>query len=891
MDRYQRDVQWLGEEEASLGPAARAALGILIEKDDWSWWDAPHKTLASLERSVPRQSPITWGGDSSVMDSDQWVDPQRAIILGHAFYELMSQTPLKIKVARMVWSWPEGAQTISQVILEMSRLVGPGHVFPEWERNTKPRFPVIPRSPRELTIITSPNFFPDELVEAWQQYIEWRRDTRVADIIVADSIDALNAIDAARLVILYGRDIETKLSQVSRIRDRLCAQCVIHVDTDEKITSWLAPMFNVWAELARPLADAIETAQHHTGLRTLVLSTTQSFLLGRGTFLGMTSTVKTRQITDDYYLAEKQPSGVADFSFPDSELTDQSGTDESKSIAVVNAPLIPGETRKTALPRSDDSAIFRKASLPIHIARSTPPIERVLNARARQGLQDVEVWPNYGVVEIDIDIRVKSPLRDRDDRPAFPDDRVEWDGDRKFLQVHMFEVGRKPESRELELSRTGDSTIARFFHECGADSIDLRFLVSDGARILQTARFQTAPGEQIRFFIENIVTPVHRSKLAFDAALLMNDSLGNQPSVAIINGEGEVVFSPLSENGIGWARDELLLILEQAVVNPSASLSHVMLELANSGTMLQSYLRSIVPTWPGSEGRIQLVTQSEVFFPIEYLYDGKIPESPSAQLCTESRNCLKQGKAIKNCPIREAGEQLCPMGFLGVSGIVERHTWKAGQDPRIWGGAGEYKQKRHRIEDLSAIAFAASDKADDFEDTDLKPHEIVRIASIEESLGVKKISNWSVWKERLAQHPPSMLLWLVHMEKKAVYVGVNSGLNLGAIDIQHVKNAPVVIAIGCSTGLGEVPGSSLPAILQIKGARVVVAAMTGVLGRHANRAARDLAIRLKEAAIARRSVFIGEIITTIRRQLLADGLALGLTVIAFGDADIVLGKE
>jgi len=90
--------------------------------------------------------------------------------------------------------------------------------------------------------------------------------------------------------------------------------------------------------------------------------------------------------------------------------------------------------------------------------------------------------------------------------------------------------------------------------------------------------------------------------------------------------------------------------------------------------------------------------------------------------------------------------------------------------------------------------------------------------------------------------------------------------------------------------LGDARGGSLPAILQRNGARVVIAAMTTVLGRHANRVARDLAITLRDAAQAPTSAYVGTIMSSIRRKLLADGLALGLAVVAFGDADVVLGK-
>lgn len=146
MEMDQRDVQCLGDEDANLGSAARAALGILLERDDWTWWDTPSKTLASLQRAVPRQGPVKWGGDSSVMDADQWVDPHLAVTLGEAFNVLLRDRAPKIKIVRSVWGWPEAAEAIGVAVAEMSRLVGAGYVFPEWERDARPRFPVVPRS-------------------------------------------------------------------------------------------------------------------------------------------------------------------------------------------------------------------------------------------------------------------------------------------------------------------------------------------------------------------------------------------------------------------------------------------------------------------------------------------------------------------------------------------------------------------------------------------------------------------------------------------------------------------------------------------------------------------------------------------------------------------------
>jgi len=876
----QRDLDWLGDGEAHLAPAARAALGILLEIDDWAWWRDPSKALSSLRKAVPPHSPVKWGGDSSLMDADQWIDPQRGIMLGEAFHRLLRERSLKIKIVRSVWAWPEGRKAIDLALSEMSNLVGAGYVFPEWEHNVKPRFPIVSKPKRGVAVVTAaPDLLTYGFLSDVRERLEWGGNSDVVEIVVADSIESIRRIRAARLVVLYGKGTEAISAHISHLREELLAQCVVHVDVDDiRIVDWLQSTISALIEQKVHFADAIKLVQEESGWRTLVLSSTQSFLFARHSLFDGPTTVERRISSVDYpsRIEQSLPSRIGDVS-PSDFSSHSSGR--------------AGAHRRSAPPSTQE--LSRELIKPRGRVRPGPPVERILNARARRGRHELQIWPIEGSVDIDIDIRVKSPLRDgqRDDRPLFPDDRVEWAENSKLLQVHLLEFGCDPESRVLELSRTGNSTTATFTRYGGMGSVDLRFLISDGAQILQTARLQSAPGESIHFFIENIVTPVDRTKASFDVALLVNDSLGKQPSVTIISDTGDAIFYPLSETDTATAREHLLQVLEEAISNPHAALAPLMLKLANKGALLQSNLRSLVHNWPSSEGRIQLVTQSDAFFPIEYLYDGQMPDSPDAQLCTECVGCLNKGKAISNCNIREAGEQLCPMGFLGVSGVIERHLWKSGQEVRPWSTFDEPTPKRYRIDDLSSIAFAASDKADRFRDSEVEPHEVVRIANIESSLGVKRVPDWSSWKANLTQGSPSLLLWLLHLDNDVAFVGANSGLNLSAIGKPHVREAPVVIAIGCSSGLRNMPGGSLPVVLQRSGVRIVVAAMTKILGRHANRVARDLALFLREAASKPNSSTVGEIISAMRRRLLADGLALGLAIVAFGDADIVLGKE
>ena len=74
------------------------------------------------------------------------------------------------------------------------------------------------------------------------------------------------------------------------------------------------------------------------------------------------------------------------------------------------------------------------------------------------------------------------------------------------------------------------------------------------------------------------------------------------------------------------------------------------------------------------------------------------------------------------------------------------------------------------------------------------------------------------------------------------------------------------------------------------GAKVVIGALTSVLGRFANIAAADLTTKLLAAASDHASITIGELINRMRREFLAKDNAFGMVLVAFGDADVYLGE-
>src|SRR4051794_36479204 len=101
----ERDALWLGDEEGIYGAAARAALGILLQRGLWTWWEDPDAAIGDLHIATSGQSVVDWGGDPSVMEAETWVDSVRGIALGRAFNALVNSNDRpRLKVTRQVWN-------------------------------------------------------------------------------------------------------------------------------------------------------------------------------------------------------------------------------------------------------------------------------------------------------------------------------------------------------------------------------------------------------------------------------------------------------------------------------------------------------------------------------------------------------------------------------------------------------------------------------------------------------------------------------------------------------------------------------------------------------------------------------------------------------------------
>lgn len=846
------DNEWLGE-QASAGPMVRAGLGILLARGDWTWWHHPGAVSTFMLDAVSASGVAEWGGDPAVLDASEWLDVNIALEIAKSFRVVLARRggDLRLKIQRAVYSW----DAISPIAIcdDLARAFDRERIFIDWPSDRRPRRPVA--STKQGVSVTSSEY----LVEKTGSLIKslpgatWTPPVQPATIAVITLDDILQNQFSSELLVILDTSREAVIPHIDTIRAGTGAQCAIFLPADQ-------PNIERWLEIFGARIAA------HVAID-LALSEANKEVERGGFFLASTQTFMTKSNRTFFPPTTRR-----------AERNEREDSPQTTSSASVAKRL---RRRSQPLPNLEIDGVRMEAP---------PPAIRVMHTRVEHEGLLVTAFPLVGVVEIQLSIQPVTPLKRG--IVAFPDENLDWKEDKKSLQVHLLEVGSLPKSTALLLPRTGESPAAIFDYEISPDrAIDMRFVVSEGACILQTARLQGRAGAPIEFFVEAFNSPVDHDKNGFDVALLVNSSLGNTPSATILTRDG-IHLKELEYREMMATREELRATLE-ACLSPDAAFSSSLFNLANFGKLLLDALRDLVPHWPTTMTRIQLTTPSNEHFPIEYLYDGDIPDNEDATLCDNRAACLIAGTAIKNCEIRAERQQLCPMGFLGITSVIERRTWDRTMGKRLWLKQATNQAKRSRISDLQRALFATSNKADEFDDDHVPAAFVVtRTPDLEALISGWRRNNWHDWSQSIAAIHPKLLVLIPHIENNHLYIGDEQKLAFGSVRRSHIGNSePVVIAIGCNSAIGLTSNTSLPAILLREGAKVVVAALTTVLGRFANIAVADLTKKLISASVASSPVTIGELITGLRREFLARDNALGMVLIAFGDADCCLGEQ
>jgi len=851
------DKSWLND-YADYGPFARAAVGVLVAKGDWGWWHGRTYSVLrhALHSAIRKNGIAVWGGDEAVFHAQDWIDTALAIDLAQAFSDLSPGYDVRLRIDRAVWSWGSVGDDANELRTYLAGAVPDRRVFFDWPQDRRPRTKTPDRQNGALVVSTPSGGASLEAGQAFTDALnrssfvrvgDWRPGEALADVLVAKSVDTLTTGSvSAELVVIATDDQRALVRSLDEIRGSTGAKCVVRVQESGN-ERWLEAFARLWAGNYSSIDTAAAQASEEVGVEGEVVVSNQTFLLRSRRF----------------------PSPRAD----DSAVGFRQIYDLSPRVGVTDIG-VPEEVKL--------------------LSTTPPPTARVLEIDAIDGGgKKLGKLPSSGEFDIAVAVRPQTPLTSSLIR--FPDQKVTWDADKRVLQVHLLELGKDPVTKELVLPRTGASAPVSFQYLIqGPELVDLRFMVCDGAQILQTARFQGHPGEKYTAEIETDFTPLEDKPRPFDMALLVNDSLGGKPSITIIAGD-KVTIDIFEGHEVETLRNEARDTLRTIASKPNVPFDEALKDLADVGSRMLKAMQAWVKNWPASFTRVQLMTKVNAVFPFEFLYEGDLPDDTSAPICPQSKACLSAPRGTNGCCSRRAaGDVFCPMGFVGLNAVVERHAWDGDETHPFWLRRSEDFSRRDPLRSLDEIVFAASAIADNFPQDDTLPlhQRLARISDVEKAFGAKtRVDNWHDWRKAVSHDskPPSIAVLVPHVDGKKLFIGPSDAQYLSRLSM---GKAIVAIVIGCNTAEGEVAAMTLPnTIMQEGKAKVVVAALTEVLGRYSNTAAMILGTRIRAASQASDMTTVGDFVTDLRRSFLAQGIALGLVLISIGDADVVLGGK
>jgi hypothetical protein len=472
----------------------------------------------------------------------------------------------------------------------------------------------------------------------------------------------------------------------------------------------------------------------------------------------------------------------------------------------------------------------------------------------------------------------------------------------------------EPQSGEIVLPERGASNSYSFWLRTPTEEgpLDGRLIVLHEGRILQTALLRgtisnaaqpVTPNDEFRLDTEAVVHSLAdlAGRTRFDGALIANHDRANVERLTVVAGGQFDVREPNAFAGaiagISAKLEDVVTAENGATSLRDGALRELLVFLARHGSLLYVSLLDLHGGSVLAAGeRIQiLAADAEAFFPLEFVYDRLSPEEDAA-LCPNAEQALASG-VCEGCPAKNDRTFVCPLGFWGLSKVIERHVHDPDAAAQVQGDfrvTNAPSVGRRRLRPLTSVVFAASKQVDEF-----RPGTIAALRKqIRTALGTKAIQprSWPDWVGDVKRASPPLLVLLPHTEKdqaqlSTLVIEEREQLAVDKIDDEYVGvGGPIVLLLGCRTGDPTIAFQCFPAAFRRAQAPIVLATLTKVLGRHAGKVAGAVVTSLAEQA-SQREVTFGEVMREVRRALLAAGMPTVLALTAYGDADWVLGPD
>jgi hypothetical protein len=471
---------------------------------------------------------------------------------------------------------------------------------------------------------------------------------------------------------------------------------------------------------------------------------------------------------------------------------------------------------------------------------------------------------------------------------------------------HLTETLRQ----SIKLSRFGPSTVCEFrIKPRGLSPFEARITVLHRGRVLQTGLItgrvvsdesDISTGDAIAL-TELIAVRSNLGDLEgrrqFDLAFVLNHTTDERPRLTAIASKHAWCIDLEECRKIAIDINLALSKITRSVDEYNQDLESdanrtLLVKLANLGNALYWSIveeqLSIAGNRPdiGECEYIQIVsTKSDAIVPFEFIYELEAPDD-DAKLCPSWQDALAKG-SCGGCNT-EKTKYVCPLGFWGVRKVIERHdlTPELGLDGRDFYLQSEPTERRRTLSITGAAVVAASARV---ENSAFVP--VISACTDQFGAVPLKAHNWENWAELVQQYEPHVLIALTHTDGDGIEATLEIGGNAiksNQIKEKHVrskgaKGYPLVALLGCDTTGTALEYGSHVRWFRRKGAAVVVGTVATVFGEHAAKMAEMFIKGLRQHDTTPQC--LGEVIRSIKRRALLDGLLMALCIVAYGDAD------
>jgi hypothetical protein len=318
--------------------------------------------------------------------------------------------------------------------------------------------------------------------------------------------------------------------------------------------------------------------------------------------------------------------------------------------------------------------------------------------------------------------------------------------------------------------------------------------------------------------------------------------------------------------------------------------------IADQGHLMRVEMERFWPSKLDAPERIAIAGPWDQYVPIEYVYEGPAPDF-DAEVCPNALARMEKGKCGKcgDCPHRQTGTYVCPLRFWGFSSEIERRYADTLEQARPGQGPG-----RRRLGRLTSSMLGYSDRSANFDGADVKVKELTsKLSDV-----VSKIipaTDWIEWCRGIAGQAPNLLLLMPHtgtyQSRDALELGTGTTKDhwraksrISEADVGLTDQVEFVALLGCNTTESNQQFATYPEQFRRYGADLLLTTTATVRGADAVPIATVLVDMLKEAASSPRHLkTFGGFVTELRRRAFVAGAPGVLSVVAYGDADWIVG--